>query len=144
MEKFMLSALKEASKAEKKGDVPIGAVVVKNGKIIAKGYNKKEKLNISTQHAEIIAINKACKKLKNWRLNDCEIYVTMEPCVMCCGAIIQSRIGKIIYGIHNEQFGGIDKIFTDDSNGYKPQIISGICEEKCKEKIQNFFKEKRK
>jgi tRNA(adenine34) deaminase len=84
--------------------VPVGAVIVKNNKIISKAYNKKEKTKNVTKHAEIIAISKACKKIKNWRLDECEIYVTMEPCMMCCGAIEQSRIKKIIYGVKNEKY----------------------------------------
>lgn len=144
MEKYMEIAIKEAKKAEKNGDVPIGVVIVRNNKIISKAHNKKENKKVATYHAEILAINKACKKLGNWRLNDCTLYSTMEPCVMCCGAIIQSRIEKIIYGIHNEQFGGIEKVFDSSTSVYKPEIISGICEEKCKKIVQDFFKKKRK
>ena len=99
MEKYMKIALKEAMKAEKHGDVPIGAVIVRNSKIIAKGHNKKEKKQMVTRHAEIEAVEKACKKLKTWHLEDCEIYTTVEPCVMCYGAIEQARIKKIIYGV---------------------------------------------
>lgn len=144
MEKYMKLALKEAKKAEKNGDVPIGVVIVKDNKVIAKAHNQKEKKNISTYHAEIMAINKACKKLHAWRLNDCTLYSTMEPCIMCCGAIIQSRIGKIVYGIHNEQFGGIKTVFLSENSSYSPEIISSICEEECKKIVQNFFKKKRK
>lgn len=144
MEKYMKIAIIEAKKAEKNGDVPIGAVIVKDNKIIAKAHNKKENKNIATYHAEILAINKACKKLHTWRLNDCTLYSTMEPCTMCCGAIIQSRIGKIVYSIPNENFGGINMIFNSDISGYKPEIISEICSEECLNIVQNFFKRKRK
>ena len=89
VEKYMNLALKEAKKAYKKGEIPIGAVIVKHGKVIAKAHNLKEHHNLSTAHAEILVINKANKKVKNWRLNECELYVTVEPCMMCCGAIIQ-------------------------------------------------------
>ena len=98
-EKYLKIAYKEALKAYKKGDIPVGCVIVKKNKIVAKAYNKKEKNNIATYHAEILAINKACKKLKTWHLDDCILYTTMEPCIMCSGAIIQSRIKKIVYSI---------------------------------------------
>ena len=98
---FMSVAIREARKSYKIGDVPVGAVIVKNGVIIAKAHNIKEKKHNAIMHAEIIAIEKACKKLKRWRLNDCELYVTMEPCMMCTGAIVQSRIKKIYYSIND-------------------------------------------
>ena len=135
-EYYMEIALKQAKKALKYNEVPVGAVIVKNNKIIAKAFNRKEKNNDVTKHAEIIAISKACKKLKNWRLDDCEIYVTMEPCMMCSGAIEQSRIKKIIYGIKNENYGYTDKLKNIE-------IISQVCEENCKKMIQTFFKKRR-
>ena len=92
---FMEEALKEAKKSYHQGDVPVGAIIVKNQKIISKGHNKKEKMQVATRHAEMIAIEKACKKLKTWHLDDCILYVTMEPCLMCAGAILQSRIKKL-------------------------------------------------
>jgi len=144
MEKYMELALKEAKKAENNGDVPIGVVIVKDNKVIAKAHNKKEQKNRATYHAEILAINKACKKLHTWRLIGCTLYSTMEPCIMCCGAIIQSRIDKIVYGIHNEQFGGIKTVFLSSNTNYKPEVISSVCEEKCKKIVQDFFKKKRK
>ena len=103
-EYYMREALKEAKKAEKKGEIPIGAVIVKNGKIISRAHNNKENKMCVTNHAEIIAINKACKKLNNWRLIDCYIYITMFPCPMCASAINQARISKIIYGTIPEYF----------------------------------------
>ena len=135
-EYYMKIALKEAKKAYKYNEVPVGAVIVKNNKIISKAYNKKEKTKNVIKHAEIIAITKACKKIKNWRLDNCEIYITMEPCMMCAGAIQQSRIKKIIYGVKNEQYG-----FTDQLKNIK--IISQICEDECKKIVQSFFKKKR-
>ena len=131
-------AIIEAQKAYKKDDIPVGAVIVKNGKIIAKAYNKKENKGISTYHAEILAINKACKKLHNWRLNDCELYVTMEPCMMCCGAIIQSRISRGVYGGGNNNYGHAD-ILKQNSI----EVVSGIMEEKCLNIVQDFFAKKR-
>ncbi len=142
MDKFMIEALKEAKKAYKKNEVPIGAVIVKNDKIIARAYNKKEKSNIATQHAEILAIDKACRKVKNWRLNDCTIYVTVEPCIMCCGAIIQSRIKKIVYGISNKNYGGVESIATvlDKTN---ISIEKGIMQNECLAILKKFFNKKR-
>ena len=135
-EYYMKIAIKEAKKAYKHKEVPVGAIIVKNNKIISKAYNKKEKTKNVTQHAEIIAISKACKKLKNWRLDNCEIYITMEPCMMCSGAIQQSRIKKIIYGVKNEKYGY-------SSNLKNVEIISQICENECKNLVQSFFKKKR-
>ncbi len=142
MNKFMFEALKQANKAYKKREVPIGAIIVKNNKIISRAYNKKEKSKIATHHAEILAINKACKKLKNWRLIDCTLYVTVEPCLMCCGAIIQSRIKKVVYGIPNKNYGGIESV----SNSFKNTNIiveKGIMESECLSILQKFFNEKR-
>ena len=135
-EYYMNLAIKEAKKAYKYEEVPVGAVIVKNNKVIAKAYNKKEKAKNVTKHAEIIAISKACKKLKNWRLDDCEIYVTMEPCMMCSGAINQSRIKKIVYGIKNENYGSTDQLKNIE-------IISLVCEKECKNLVQSFFKKRR-
>lgn len=136
MEKYMKIALKEAKKAYNKNEVPIGAVIVKNGEIISKAHNKKEKTKNCIQHAEIIAIKKACRKLKNWRLIDCTLYVTMEPCMMCCGAILESRITKLVYGIENINNG-------NTKNLKNIEIIKNICEEDCKDIITKFFREKR-
>ena len=138
MIKYMNIALKEARKAYKKNEIPVGAIIVRNNKIISKACNKKEKTKIVSNHAEIIAINKACKKLKNWRLNDCEIYITMEPCMMCCGAILQSRISKIIYGTTNDNNGYLKNIDTQNV-----KVIGGICEEECKRIVKKFFVKKR-
>lgn len=135
-EYYMNIAIKEAKKAYKYEEVPVGTVIVKKNKIIAKAYNKKEKSKNVTKHAEIIAISKACKKLKNWRLDDCEIYVTMEPCMMCCGAIQQSRIKKIVYGIKNKNYGSTDQLKNI-------KIISQVCETECKSLVQSFFRKRR-
>lgn len=142
---FMKEAFKEAQKAYKKNEVPVGAVVVKNGKIIARGYNKKEKTNLATRHAEIIAIEKACKKLKNWHLEDCELYVTLEPCLMCCGAIIQSRIKKLYYGVKSDRFGyveSVDKLFN--KNTHIMTEVRNLNDTESLKILQDFFKNKRK
>ena len=142
----MIEAINQARKAYKHGDVPIGAVIVENDIIISKGYNKKEKKNISTKHAEIIAIEKACKKKKNWRLNNCTLYVTVEPCLMCCGAIIQSRIKKVVYAIPNEKFGFVESIdcLLHKKNNHIVEINSGLCAKQSSELLKTFFKQKRK
>lgn len=143
---YMQIALKEAKKSLKYDDVPIGAVIVKNGNIIAKAHNMKEKLSIATKHAEIIAIEKACKKFNSWYLNDCTLYVTVEPCLMCCGAIIQSRIKKVVYATKNEKFGyveSIENILNNKKNNHNVIIDKGIYEKEAKELIQQFFQKKR-
>lgn len=137
-EKYMIEALNQAQKAYKKGDVPVGCVIVKNNKIIAKGYNKKEKNRNAIEHAEIIAISKACKKLKTWHLEDCKLYTTMEPCLMCTGAILQSRIGYVCYGIKNQNYGASDKLSKS-----KIIIVGEIKKENSEKLLKKFFKEKR-
>lgn len=138
-EKYMRIALKEALKAYKKGDVPVGCIIVKNDKIISKTYNKKENKTNAIMHAEIIAISKACKKLKTWHLEDCKLYTTMEPCLMCTGAILQSRIKYICYALKNDNFGGLEQI-----NNNKIIIKKNILSENSQELLKNFFKSKRK
>lgn len=143
----MYEALKEAKKCVKSEDVPVGAVIVENGKIIARGHNEKEKKHSATKHAEIVAIEKACKKKKNWHLDDCILYVTIEPCMMCSGAIIQSRIKKVVYGSPNDKFGyvtSIGKAFDNNKNNHNVEVESGILENECRIVIQEFFKKKRK
>ncbi len=143
---YMKIALKEAEKSLKYDDVPIGAVVVCNNKIISKAHNMKEKLLISTKHAEIIAIERACKKLNNWYLNDCTLYVTVEPCLMCCGAIIQSRIKRVVYATKNEKFGyveSIDKILKNKKNNHSVIVEKGIYAEEARKLMQKFFQKKR-
>lgn len=135
---YMKIALKEAKKAYKQNEVPIGCIIVKNNQIISKSYNQKTLKNIATYHAEILAINKACKKINSWYLDDCVMYTTVEPCLMCTGAIIQSRIPKVVYGTKNESFGYLSKIKNS-----KIEIIPHILEKDCQTILSNFFKEKR-
>ena len=135
-EYYMNIAIKEAKKAYKYEEVPVGAVIVKNNKIVSKAFNKKEKTKNVIKHAEIIAISKACEKIKNWRLEDCEIYVTMEPCMMCSGAIEQSRIKKIVYGVKNKNYGSTAQLKN-------VEIISQVCEKECRQLVQSFFKKRR-
>ena len=145
-EKYMREALKEAKKSLLSDDVPVGAVIVLNNKIISRGHNMKEKNNDPTQHAEIIAIKKATKKLNDWYLKDCIMYVTMEPCLMCIGALIQSRIKKIVYGIKNDKFGyvdSIDNILSNKQNNHIVEAKGNILANESKILVQNFFKTKR-
>ena len=145
-EYFMEQALKEAQKAYKKDEVPVGAIIVKDNKIIAKGHNLKESKKNTIKHAEIIAIEKASKKLEAWRLEDCDIYVTMEPCPMCMGAIINSRIKNIYFGVKDKKAGACGSIvdLTEYKFNHIPCYEGGILEEKCKNILQEFFKELRK
>ena len=125
--------------------MPIGAVIVRNGKVIAKAYNKRERSQIATHHAEILAIEKACKKLKSWRLNDCDLYVTLEPCPMCTGAILNARIKNLHYAADDFQSGGISKFGLTSSLNHTVNIIKEAdFEQENKNIIQSFFKEKRK
>ena len=147
MEKYMKIAINEAKKAYKKGDIPVGAIIVKNNKIISKAYNKKEKNNCPIDHAEILAIKKACKKLKTWHLDDCTLYVTMEPCLMCAGALVQSRIKKVVYGVENIKFGfagSIDNILENKSMNHTIEITKKVCEKEIANMLKEFFKDKRK
>jgi len=145
-EKYMKKAVKEAKKAYKCGEVPIGAVIVKDGKIVAKGYNIKEKKMLVTKHAEIIAIEKASKKLNNWRLNECDIYITLEPCPMCASAIKQSRINNVFCGLSNSDKNNrkiIEEIFKADKTNSKVNAYYDFNTEEISVLMNNFFKEKR-
>ena len=145
-EKFMKEALKQAQKAYEKEEIPVGAVIVKNHKIIARAYNEKEDKQDSTKHAEIIAIQKASKKLKTWRLNDCEMYVTLEPCSMCAGALIQSRIKKVYIGTLDAKTGACGSILNlldDYYFNHKVELEIGILQPQCEKILKDFFKELR-
>ena len=146
-EKFMKEALKEAKKAYDKLEVPVGAVIVKDGEIIARAHNLKETRFDTTNHAEIIAIQKASKKLKSWRLLDCEMYVTLEPCSMCAGAIINSRIKKVYIGANDERTGAVGSVlnlFEDYKFNHKVEFEKGIMKEDCENILKDFFKNLRK
>lgn len=146
-EYYMKQAIKEAEKAYSKLEVPVGAIIVKDGKIIARAYNQKESKTDTTKHAEILAIQKASKKLKSWRLIDCEMYVTLEPCTMCAGAIIHSRIKKVYIGAMDEKTGAVGSVlnlFEDYKFNHKPEVEKGILKEDCESLLKQFFKELRK
>ena len=132
-EYYMGLALLEAKRASLENEVPIGAVIVYNDKVIASSYNHKTINNIATHHAEILVINEACKKLKTWYLDECTLYTTIEPCMMCTGAILQSRIKKVVYGSKNEAFGYLSK------QNLKLEIKSGVLEKECQEILSTFF-----
>ncbi len=122
---FLNEALKEARKAALLGEVPIGAVIVKNGEVISRAFNRKEFLQNPLSHAEAIAISEASRKLNSWRLNGCTLYSTVEPCIMCCGAIIQSRISRVIYSVPDEKFGGVEslyRIFEVKGLNHRPEV----------------------
>ena len=139
--------MKEAEKAYKKLEVPVGAIIVKDGKIIARAHNQKETKTDTTKHAEILAIQKASKKLKSWRLLDCEMYVTLEPCTMCAGAIINARIKKVYIGALDEKTGAVGSIFNlfeDYKFNHIVQFEKGILKENCEDILKKFFKELRK
>lgn len=141
---YMQVCIEEAKKALKHGDIPVGAVIVRGGKIIAKAHNQKERKKCSVLHAEIIAIQKASRKLKNWHLDGCEIYVTLEPCSMCYSAIEQARISKICFGASAEnQKSNIVNVFQNSYNN-KIKILSGEREEECRTLLKQFFIDLRK
>lgn len=143
----MEEAILQAQKALKREEVPIGAIIVKDNKIIAKGYNKREKTKNALMHAEIVAINRACKKLKDWRLDGCEMYVTLEPCPMCAGAIANARIKKIVYGANDKTSNDnlFEKIVTSKRLNHKCEFLQDKnSEEICSKLLTEFFKEKRK
>lgn len=146
-EKWMKEAIKQAKKAAQKDEVPIGCVIVKDDQIIARAYNKREMKQCSTAHAEILAIEKACKKLGSWRLEDCDLYVTLEPCPMCSGAIIQSRIRNVIFGAYDPKGGCMgSNMNINDVRGFNhyPDIEGGILKDECSRLLKDFFKAKRK
>lgn len=146
-EKYMKIALNEARKAYNELEVPVGAIIVKDGKVIAKAYNEKEQKRDTTKHAEILAIQRASKKLKTWRLCDCDMYVTLEPCSMCAGALIQSRIRKVYIGAMDEKTGSCGSVLnllTDYKFNHKVEIEYNILKEECEKILKDFFKDLRK
>ena len=143
---FMMEAIAEAKKAFNEGEVPVGAVIVKDGEIISRGHNMREQKNNALSHAEIEAINSACEKLGSWRLDDCEMYVTLEPCPMCSGAIINSRIKTVIFGAYDTKAGALGSVanFSTIPFSFTPEVYGGICENECREILTTFFRDMRK
>ncbi len=140
--KFMDLAIIQAKKAMLEGDVPVGAIVVKDGEVIGVGRNRREKDNNAVAHAEILAIQEACKTLSDWRLDGCELYVTLEPCPMCSGAIINARIKTVIFGAYDTKAGSLGSVanFINLPYAFTPEVYGGICENECREILTEFFK----
>lgn len=146
MKNFMFEALSQAKIALKNDEVPVGAVIVKDGKVLSKGYNKRQKSQNAVKHAEIIAIEKACKKLNSWRLDDCDIFVTLEPCPMCAGAIANARLSRLIYACHETTSNDniCEQILNSNRLNHKVEIIfDDTFEKECKKILTDFFKGKR-
>ena len=145
-EKYMRIALKLAQKAALEDEVPVGAILVEEGKIIARAYNKREQKNDPTMHAEIIAIRKACQNKKSWRLENCTLYVTIEPCAMCAGTILWSRIKRVVYGAKDPKGGALGSsfnLFEQPNLNHHPEIVGGVLEERCANEMKIFFQKKR-
>lgn len=146
-EAHMKSALEQAEKAMDEGEVPVGCVIVdSNGEIIGRGYNRREKERNALAHAELEAINEACKKVDDWRLGGCSLYVTLEPCPMCAGAIINARIAKVFYGAKEKQSGSCGSVINlfMERFGHSPQVVGGILEQECASMMTTFFRKLRK
>lgn len=142
----MMQALKQAEFAMEKNEVPVGAIVVHNERIVGKGYNQVELMNDPTAHAEMIALSAACSTLQNKYLKDCTLYVTLEPCPMCAGAIVWSKLTRVVFGAIDEQAGGCGSIFNIASNkklNHQTEVIQGVLESECQKLLQTFFKNKR-
>lgn len=146
-ERFMDIALQEAGIAVSCGDVPVGAVAVIDGEIISKGHNMREAIKDPTAHAEMIVLKDCAEKLGRWRLNDITLYVTIEPCVMCAGAIVLARIPRVVFGVYDPKFGGggsVFQILQDHILNHRVEIFSGIREDICRKILQDFFRDQRK
>jgi len=145
-EYFMRLAIEEAVKAYNIEEVPVGAIVVKDDAIISKAFNMRETLNDATAHAEVLAVQRACTSLSSWRLLDCTLYVTVEPCPMCAGALVNARVKRIVYGISDLKggaCGSIINIANNPSLNHRIEITGGILEDECKKLMQDFFKKRR-
>jgi tRNA(adenine34) deaminase len=145
-EKFMKQALIEARKAYGKDEVPIGAVIVKDGKVIARGHNTRQQTQNAVNHAEMIAIQKACKKVGSWRLCDCDLYVTLEPCPMCAGACINSRLNAVYFGAYDAKAGCAGTLYNlpeDERFNHRLKVEGGILQQECVKILSDFFKQKR-
>ncbi len=145
-EYYMRMAIEAAKIAEENGDVPIGAVVVKDGKIIGRAYNQREQLQDPTAHAEIIALTQAAAAVENWHLDGCTIYVTLEPCPMCAGALVLARMDRLVYGCDDPKTGAVKSLYnivTDDRLNHRLEVTSGVLADECAKLLQDFFKGRR-
>ena len=140
-EKYMKEAIKQAKKAAKVGDVPIGCVIVYQDQIIARGYNKRNAKKTTLAHAELLAIEKASKKINDWRLEECTMYITLEPCQMCAGAIVNSRIERVVFGCYDKKAGAMGSVFdiSEYPLNHKYEISGGVLEEECAKILSDFF-----
>lgn len=146
-EKLMREAIAEAKQAGVLNEVPIGAIVVKDGQIIGRGHNMREHFQDVTYHAEMLAIMEACERLHSWRLEDCDLYVTLEPCIMCSGAIVNARIANVYYGARDPKAGAVDSLYhllTDTRLNHQVNVTSGVLQEECSQMLKNFFRAIRK
>lgn len=144
--KFMEEALKLALEAAEADEVPVGAVIVKNGEIVSRARNRRNELPDASAHAEILAIREACKRLGRWNLSDCDLYVTLEPCVMCAGAIVYSRLSHVYFGANDVRFGccgSVMNLASDPRFNHRAEIVGGIMEEDCLKPIRSFFRKLR-
>jgi tRNA(adenine34) deaminase len=143
---FMRAALKEAAKAAAKGEVPVGAVIVRGGRVVSRGSNDPVKSSDPTSHAEIVALRKAARKAGNYRLPDCELYVTVEPCAMCLGALVQARIRRLVFGAHDLKAGAVSSImkFPFERTNHRPEVLGGVLADECARLLRDFFRARRK
>jgi len=142
----MKAAIEQAKIAEENGDVPIGAVIVYKNQIIAKAYNQRQQLNDPTAHAEIIALTQAAAFVQNWRLNGCAMYVTLEPCPMCAGALVLARLDRLVYGCDDPKSGACGSIYNivaDERLNHRLQVTAGVLAKECSEQLQSFFQQRR-
>ena len=146
-EEYMGLALAEARKAYELGEVPIGAVVVKDGEVLATAYNLRETGHDATAHAEVLAIRRACEKIGHWRLTGTTLYVTIEPCPMCAGALVMSRVDRLVYGAADYKAGAVESLFNITNHSglnHRIKVRAGVCEEECRNLMKDFFRERRK
>lgn len=145
-EHWMGLAIEQAKKAEKIGEVPIGAVLVKDGEVISTGYNLRETEQRAICHAELLAIDEACRRLSTWRLTDCTLYVTLEPCVMCAGAIVMARVDRIVFGAHDPKggcAGSLMNLLNEERFNHRSEVVTGVRAEECSTLLRDFFRKLR-
>lgn len=144
-ERYMRMALEEATRAAEMGEVPVGAVIVRGGEVIATAGNRRENDRRATAHAELLAIEAACEKAGSWRLHDCVLYVTLEPCPMCAGAIVNARVGRVVFGCKDARAGAMGSVLNLPSYplNHRPLLTVGVCEEECRAVLRKFFEARR-